>query len=59
MPDMAMCRDNECPIKERCYRYTAQPDKWNQVYGDFKYPKDAEKCDYFWSNENPNIGVDL
>ena len=25
MPDMAMCQRDDCPLKETCYRYMAQP----------------------------------
>ncbi len=27
-----MCYGGECPIKEKCYRYRAKPDKYMQSY---------------------------
>ena len=47
MPDIAMCKNNDCPIKEDCYRYTAIADEYWQAYAEFEY-KDG--CDYFWRN---------
>jgi len=32
MPDIAMCQGNECPLKETCYRYKAEPSKYRQSY---------------------------
>ena len=31
MPDIAMCTGN-CPVKENCYRYMAEPNKYGQTY---------------------------
>lgn len=47
MPDITMCKGNNCPYKEGCYRYTAKPDKLAQSY--FVNPpiKDG-KCDHYW-----------
>lgn len=48
MPDIAMCQNNDCPLREGCYRFTAKPAKW-QWYNDFK-PKN-DKCDHFIDNK--------
>jgi len=44
MPDISLCRNETCHLKEQCYRYMAEKDK-HQWYADFKY-KDG-KCEYF------------
>lgn len=53
MPDISMCKNEECPLREKCYRFLAEPDPYWQTYADFKYEiKDGEvHCDYFWDNK--------
>lgn len=48
MPDISMCKNNECPLKETCYRFKATP-SCHQAYADFNY-KDG--CDYYWEIES-------
>ena len=47
MPDISMCRDKHCPIREGCYRYTAIPSEYRQSYADFAYNKELKKCEYY------------
>jgi len=47
MADIAKCNGHNCPLKEKCYRYTAPAAELWQTYGDFKYD---DGCDYFWDN---------
>jgi hypothetical protein len=47
MVDIAMCRDGECPSRERCYRFNAKADRY-QNYNLFAREHNAEKCDSFW-----------
>ena len=49
MPDIAMCKNEECPKKETCYRYKATPCCY-QTYSNFKYEKDIG-CKWFWNTE--------
>ena len=44
MPDITMCRNQFCPIKDRCYRWTAEPNPRWQSYAWFKEPNGSEKC---------------
>jgi len=44
MPDISMCKNENCLQKKTCYRYTAVP-HIRQVYGDFK-PDETGKCEY-------------
>ena len=50
MPDISMCQNEACPLKEKCYRYTATPFPGLQVYGWFK-PNEEGKCDHYWDNK--------
>jgi hypothetical protein len=31
MPDIAMCKNDNCPLKDSCYRFKATPDSY-QAY---------------------------
>lgn len=46
MPDIAMCRNSDCPRFDDCYRAQAMPSEW-QSYGEFTH--DGKKgCSHFW-----------
>ena len=51
MADITMCRDEECKLKEECYRYKAKPNEYGQSYFT-KSPKVKKMggydCEYFW-----------
>ena len=54
MPDISMCRDHECPLKDSCYRFTAKPDPHWQSY--FKgSPRGTafgvDDCSHYWPKE--------
>ena len=49
MPDITLCKGTNCPLKERCYRYTAKPTQFSQSYFVDPPIKDGE-CEYFWDN---------
>lgn len=49
MSDITMCRGEDCPIKEQCYRYKATPNEYQQSYFyKIPYDKDKKECDKFW-----------
>ena len=50
MADIAKCKDNLCPAKEYCYRYTAKASPMYQSYGIFNREQDADNCEMFWHN---------
>lgn len=57
MADITMCSGKGCPLKEKCYRFTAVESDYRQSY--FVTPpveKDKEKaqCAYFWDNKKYN-----
>lgn len=43
MPDISMCSNFNCPIKETCYRYMAKP-SYHQSYSIFIY---ENGCDWY------------
>ena len=45
MADISMCREDECPRREACWRYLAPPDKW-QSY--IKPEWGDHGCDLYW-----------
>lgn len=45
MPDITMCSNETCPIKEKCYRHIAEP-SYYQSWAVFDYRND--KCDDYW-----------
>jgi len=48
MADISMCKDETCPKKETCYRFTAIPDEYWQMYADFKY---TTYCEHYWKTD--------
>ena len=53
MPDISMCLNSECSLKQNCYRYRAVPG-FNQSYTMFipvNRLKTGESCDYFYKIE--------
>lgn len=42
MPDISMCADKDCPQREKCFRYRAEPNDY-QSYSAFKYDGGCEK----------------
>lgn len=45
MPDIAMCKNETCPMRKNCYRFCAKPGK-HQSYGLFTVDE-AGGCGYF------------
>ena len=40
MPDLSMCANEACNMKEKCYRYMAEPNPYRQAYADWDRPRD-------------------
>ena len=51
MSDIAKCSGTGCPVKEKCYRFTAQSSEYGQSYF-FDVPGKTEDgkftCDMYW-----------
>lgn len=59
MPDITMCTNNGCPLRDRCYRFTAEPKEFMQSFCQFKPVIDQyleASCDMFIKNENKSNG---
>lgn len=54
MPDIAMCLNETCLIKNNCYRFTAKPNPYRQSYCDFKPSKDTSEsgCEDYIPNKD-------
>lgn len=54
MSDISKCLNLDCPLKDKCWRFTSPTDSLWQVYADFTYEitKDGKvECEYFWDNK--------
>lgn len=52
MPDIAMCKNHQCPLRDECYRYRAIPTEPYQTYSDFSPSGDPPTCDWFFPIED-------
>ena len=49
MADITMCNGTDCPLKEKCYRYTApRSELWQSMFMVVPYNKEENKCDHYW-----------
>jgi len=46
MTDISKCANEDCPSKEKCWRYVAPSNEHWQAYAQFD-PDGQEKCEYF------------
>jgi hypothetical protein len=53
MPDITMCNGVDCPVKDKCYRYTSKPSD-RQSYFLFPPFKDGV-CEMFWGEQAESI----
>jgi len=55
MPDISMCLNDKCPLKDNCYRFKAKPNDY-QTYSSFKYEWNSEsndwECSHYWPVES-------
>lgn len=49
MPDICMCPGGNCPKKESCFRYLADPGLMQSYFLD--PPIEEGKCQYYWKTE--------
>jgi hypothetical protein len=57
VPDMTMCKNKSCEIKEKCYRWSAQPSKY-QSYSHFERPSENELCLHFIEVSQYNLSAE-
>jgi hypothetical protein len=46
MPDISMCKGKDCPLKETCYRYTAESSDYQSYFIEVPYDATTNSCDY-------------
>ena len=51
MPDISLCMNSDCPSKESCYRFIAEPSDL-QSYSNFTVEEGEEKCKYYWEDKD-------
>ncbi len=52
MPDITMCKGEDCESKYTCYRFTAEPsDRQSYFFGS---PIENNGCDYYWDKNKQN-----
>jgi len=51
MADITKCSGQDCPIKKKCYRYTAIDGYWQSYFFASPINRDTGECDKFWNNE--------
>ena len=50
--DGTKCEGTNCPLKEKCYRYTAKANKYYQSYfTEIPYDFKTKKCEYLWKRK--------
>lgn len=54
MADITKCPGGDCPIKDKCYRFTAPTSDFRQSWF-CEYPFKDGKCDTFWGENAENI----
>jgi hypothetical protein len=54
MSDITKCDGTDCPVKEKCYRFTAKSDDVYQSYFVDPPIKDG-KCEMFWGENSQQI----
>ena len=55
MPDIAMCLNKECPVREKCYRAMAEPN-FHQNYIDFQPRRNG--CGSFVELVNDDVSLE-
>jgi hypothetical protein len=58
MPDITMCKGTNCPYKESCYRFTANPNEFRQSYF-IEPPFKDNDCEMYWGDLQTDIWKQL
>jgi hypothetical protein len=56
MADISKCRGNDCPLRNKCYRYLAIPSRWQSYFhGESGLSNDKSKCEYIIEATNDEV----
>lgn len=53
MPDITKCKGNNCPLKDKCYRFTSTSSYYQSYFVGIPY--ENGKCDFFWGTESERV----
>jgi hypothetical protein len=53
MSDTTKCKGQNCPVKEKCKRYTSKESIWQSYF--MESPIKDGKCDMYWGENAENI----
>jgi hypothetical protein len=55
--DITMCKGDNCPLKDQCFRHTAKPDEYQSYFTvvPFKIKNNEFKCHYLWTDNNEAV----
>jgi hypothetical protein len=53
MADITKCSGQECPAKEKCYRYTANESMYQAYFAE--PPIENGKCEMYWGDNAESI----
>ena len=53
MQDITKCTGVDCPKKEECFRYTAEPSYYQSYFSVEPFNRDTKQffCEMFWNNK--------
>lgn len=57
MTDITSCTGEQCPIRDKCYRYTAVRSCVQSYFMDVPYDYEKNSCEYYlmpWLSKEPN-----
>lgn len=59
--DITKCKGETCPLKDRCYRYTAKACEHQSYFikEPYKIKNNKFKCDYLWTDDNQSVLAEL
>jgi hypothetical protein len=58
MTDITMCYGFECPVKEKCKRFTSKPNEHRQAYfldPPYTITDNVFECNMFWGDKSEAI----
>ena len=58
MADITMCPGTDCPVKNKCHRFTATANEWGQSYFMNVPGKTVDgkfTCDMYWGENSESI----
>lgn len=52
MSDISKCMGTNCPLKKKCYRFTATPSEYLQSwFMEEPYDTETKTCDFYWETK--------